>query len=115
VPFREILSTLIAEHAPTARAAIFCDDDGEKVDAYALEGIDSFDVDLMGAAYARVAATVPLGSCVRVAHPEKTVWLAPIDCGYYLVVLCAVPSARGVDGAMRADLPRAVAALAAHM
>jgi hypothetical protein len=92
------------------RAAIFCDDQGEKVDACSLEGIDAFDVDLLGAAYAAVAQAVPAGSCLRVAHPDRSVWVATVEGGYYLVVLCS-----GIDGVVRHDLPRAVAALAAHM
>jgi hypothetical protein len=111
VPFQAILSTLIETHRPAARAAIFCDDEGERVDSCALPDIDSFDVALLGAAYAPVARSVPPGSCMRVLHPDRTVWVATVEGGYYLVVLCDLVH----DGGVRLDLPRAVAALAAHM
>jgi hypothetical protein len=111
VPFQAILSTLIETHQPAARAAIFCDDEGERVDSFALPEIEQFDIALLGAAYAPVARSVPPGSCLRVVHPEKTVWVATVEGGYYLVVLCDPLR----DGGVRLDLPRAVAALAAHM
>lgn len=111
MPFQAILSTLIDSYAPVARAAIFCDDQGERVDAHALPEVLPFDLALLGASYAPIARCVPEGSCLRVAHCEHVVWLATVADGYYLVVLCA----RAGDGAVRFDLPRAVAALAAHM
>ena len=111
MPFQAILSTLIETHQPTARAAIFCDDEGERVDACALPGHDAFDVALLGAAYAPIARSVPPGSCLRVSHDDRAVWVATVEGGYYLVVLCELVK----DGGVRLDLPRAVAALAAHM
>ncbi len=111
MPFQAILLTLIETHRPAARAAIFCDDQGERVDSFALPDIAQFDVALLGAAYAPVARSVPPGSCMRVLHPDRTVWVATVAGGYYLVVLCDLVR----DGGVRLDLPRAVAALAAHM
>lgn len=111
MPFHAILSTLIETHRPAARAAIFCDDEGERVDSFALPEIGDFDVALLGAAYAPVARSVPAGSCLRVVHMDKAVWVATVEGGYYLVVLCDLVR----DGGVRLDLPRAVAALAAHM
>ena len=111
MPFHSILSTLIETHRPTARAAIFCDDEGERVDSFALPDIAAFDVALLGAALAPVARSVPPGSCMRILQLDRTVWVATVEGGYYLVVLCDVVK----DGGVRLDLPRAVAALAAHM
>lgn len=111
MPFHAILSTLIETHAPVTKAAIFCDDEGERVGSHALPGIVDFDVALLGAAYAAIARDVPANSCLRVVHRDRTVWLATVESGYYLVVLCDPVR----DGAVRLDLPRAVAALAAHM
>lgn len=111
MPFREILSTLIETHRPIARAAIFCDDEGERVDSFSLEDVEDFDTALLGAAYAPIARSVPAGSCLRVAHDDRAVWVATVEGGYYLVVLCEIVK----DGGVRLDLPRAVAALAAHM
>ena len=109
--FRDILHTLVETHSPALTAAIFCDEEGERVDSYALDGVDPFDLDLMGAACAIVASTVPPGSCVRFLLDTQAVWIATVESGYYLLAL----SARSKDGAVRFDLPRAVAALAAHM
>jgi hypothetical protein len=109
--FREILETLVDTHAPLVRAAVFCDEEGERVDQFAVEGIDPFDVDLLGASFAPVALSVPAGCVLRVAHPDRVYWVATVESGCYLVVLCAPTG----DGVVRADLPRAVAALAAHM
>lgn len=111
MPFQAILSTLVETHAPVARAAIFCDDQGERVGSFALDGIETFDVDLLGAAYAPVAFSMPADACLRVLHRDRVVWLATVEGGYYLVILCE----RRADGGVRADLARAVAALAAHM
>lgn len=111
MPFQAILSTLVETHAPVSRAAIFCDDQGERVGSFALDGVDAFDVDLLGAAFAPIAFAMPAGACLRVLHLDRVVWLATVEGGYYLVVLCA----RGADGVMKPDITRAVAALAAHM
>jgi hypothetical protein len=109
--FTAILSTLVETHAPMVRAAIFCDDEGERVGSFAIDGVDAFELDLLGAAYAPVAARMEPGTCMRVAHLERVVWVATVEGGCYMVVEC-VP---GVDGVLRTELPRAVAALAAHM
>ncbi|HEY4223892.1 MAG TPA: hypothetical protein VGO62_21200 [Myxococcota bacterium] len=111
MPFSAILSTLVLSHAPAVRAAIFCDGEGERVDAFALPEEAPFDVDLLGASCSSVARSVPAGSALRVLLGDRVVWLATVDAGYYLVVLAA----RSRDGAVRFDLLPAVAALAAHM
>lgn len=111
VPFRAILETLLAEHEPVVRGAIFCDDDGERVDSYAGPGCSVEDLDLLGASMATVAPLVPQGACLRTMLADRCVWLATVEGGCFLVVLCEPTR----DGIVRADLPRAVAALAAHM
>src|SRR5688500_12140554 len=100
-PFQDILSTLVDNHAPAARAAIFCDDEGERVDSFALPGIADFELSLVGAALAPVSRSVPPGACLRVAHATRSYWMATVESGYYLVVLCDV----GRDGGVRLDLP----------
>jgi hypothetical protein len=111
MPFAAILSTLVEEHAPVVKAAIFCDEEGEKVDAFSIEGVDGFDLDLLGAACASVASTLRAGSAVRMLLDDRAVWLCSVEGGYYLLVLAD----RSRDGFIRFDLLRAVAALAAHM
>lgn len=111
MPFRAILETLVVSHAPRILGAIFCDGEGERVDAARTDALASFDLDLVGAAYAPVAAALGAGACIRVVHDKHAVWLATVSGGYYLLAVCA-PTA---TGAVRDELPRAVAALAAHM
>lgn len=111
MPFRAILETLLAEHEPIVRGAIFCDDEGERVDCYAGDGCSVGELDLLGASMATVAPMIPQGACMRTVLADSVVWLATVDGGCFLVVLCAPVR----DGIVRADLPRAVAALAAHM
>lgn len=101
----------MAEHEPAVRGAIFCDDEGERVASYAADGRDDDKLALLGASMATIAPMVPDGSCLRSALPDTVVWFANVASGCFLVVLCA--PAR--DGAVRRDLTRTVAALAAHM
>ncbi|MBI1947061.1 MAG: hypothetical protein HYS27_15295 [Deltaproteobacteria bacterium] len=111
MPFRSILETLLAEHEPVVRGAIFCDDEGERVDSCGVAGCDDEELALLGASIATVAPMIPKDTCLRVVLSSSVVWVATVESGCFLVVSCA----RGRDGVVRADLPRAVAALAAHM
>ena len=111
MPFRAILETRVVEHEPVAHGAIFCDDEGERVDSCAGPGCTDDELALLGATIATVAPQIPGGTCLRIAFPDVVVWVATVESGCFLVVRCA----RGRDGAVVADLPRAVAALAAHM
>lgn len=111
VPFRSILATLLTEHEPVVRGAIFCDDEGERVDSFAGDGCHDDELLLLGASMATVAPMIPRGACLRTVLSDAVVWLATVDCGCFLVVLCAPVR----DGTLRVGLPRAVAALAAHM
>lgn len=111
MPFQSILARLVEAHVSFARAAIFCDEEGERVQAFAVPGIDPWDVDLLGAAYAPLAARLEPHTCLRVVHKERVVWCAAVERGYYVVVLCE----RGPDGVIRRVLPTTVAALAAQM
>jgi hypothetical protein len=109
--FGAILATLVETHAPALSAAIFCDEEGERVDSFALDGVDKYDLELMGAALANVARTIPAGIAVRVLFDGRAVWMTTVESGYYLIAFAQ----RSRDGAVKFDLPRAVAALAAHM
>lgn len=117
--FKAILETLVEGNPDIVLGAIFCDDEGERVDAYrnqALDpALDPYQLDLMGAAYAPVVCPLPPGSVLRVLHgaerEQRVIWVATVDGGYYLLAVCHAPRA----GALRDELPRAVAALAAHM
>lgn len=111
MPFRAILETLLAEHEPVVLGAIFCDDEGERVDAFAGQGCSAEELDLLGASMATVTPLLPQGATLRTVVGDRVVWLATVESGCFLVVLCAPVR----DGIVRADLPRAVAALAAHM
>ena len=111
MPFQAILTTLVDTHAPVARAAILCDEGGERVAAFAVAGIDEIDLDLLGATLVPVAARLAEGELVRVLHTDRVVWISRLEGGCSLVVL-AEP---GRDAAIRFDIPRAVAAIAAHM
>ena len=111
VPFRAILETLLAEHEPIVRGAIFCDDEGERVDSFTGPGSTTGELDLIGASMATVAPMIPQGACLRTVLGGSVLWLATVEGGCFLVVQCAPVR----DGTVRADLPRAVAALAAHM
>ena len=111
MPFRAILETLVIDHAPRVRGAIFWDDEGGRVDSARLPDLDAFDLDLMGAAYAPVASALGPNACMRVVHDDRVVWVATVTGGYYLLAVCSPTAA----GAVRDELPRAVAALAAHM
>jgi hypothetical protein len=117
VEFKAILETLVESYPATVLGAIFCDDEGEKVDAYHQPTLDAYDLDLLGAAYAGVVGELAPQSVLRVVHtqPEsgagRIVWVANVESGYYLLAVCNGAGA----GALRDELPRAVAALAAHM
>jgi hypothetical protein len=115
VEFRAILETLVEANPDIVLGAIFCDDEGEKVDAYHVAALDAYELALMGAAYAPVVFPLKPGSVLRVLHglegPQRVIWVATIEGGYYLLAVCHAPRA----GAVRDELPRAVAALAAHM
>jgi glycosyltransferase A (GT-A) superfamily protein (DUF2064 family) len=111
VPFRAILETLLIEHAPRMRGAIFCDDEGERVDAARVDELGAYDLDLLGAAYAPVAAALGADACLRITHEGQVLWIATVSGGYYLLAVCTARA----SGSVRDELPRAVAALAAHM
>ena len=110
MPFRAILRTLVDVHAPV-RGAIFCDYEGERVDAACGAGLTPFDLDVRGATYAKIAADVPTGGRLRVVEDENTIWLLVVDRGYYLVVVCE--PAR--DFEIHSDLVAAALAILAHM
>ncbi len=111
MPFRAILETLVHAHHPIVRGAIFCDDNGERVDAWVHNDADLDDLVLAGAAYAAVVRNLPASSALAVSDVDRTVWIATVEGGYYLLAVCAPTLAASI----RRVLPSVVAALAAHM
>ena len=85
--FHAVLTQLVERAAPDAVAAIFCDGDGERVDAFVSPSHDTYDVDLIGAACAQVGARLAGGMRVRVRCTDRVLTLAPVEAGYYLVVV----------------------------
>ena len=110
MPFRAILETLLATHAPAVRAAIFCDHEGEKVAAEPGD-LDPYDVDVLGASMALPAQQMKKGTRARFVVDSGVVWVIVVDLGCYLVVSCAP----GQDLACRQDFPGVAEALVAHM
>jgi len=110
VPFREILQTLVDSHSPAVRAAIFCDHEGERVDASAYD-VDAFELDIAGATFAATAQTMSAGQRLRVVVGDEVFWIVVVDLGCYLVVWCR----KGHDGSCRASFPTIAEALATYM
>lgn len=124
-PFRPILAGLAAQHAGTVRAAVFCDEEGERVESViADKRLDPYELDLYGASYAPIVARMlaadlmgrgaitPAAMRMRIVHPHTVVWLQGIVSGYYLVVLAA---RSGRDLTIGPMLDEVVDALIAHM
>lgn len=128
MPFRAILAGLLAHHAARVRGAVFCDEEGERVESLINDAaLDAYDLDLCGASYASVAAMVASSELVardgeagcgfgalriRVLHPGAVVWLQGLARGYYLVVLTARD---GRDATIEPVLDEVAEALIAHM
>jgi hypothetical protein len=110
VPFREILQTLVDSHSPAVRAAIFCDHEGERVEASAFD-VDTFDLDVAGATFAATAQTMAPGQRLRVVVGDEVFWIVVVELGCYLVVWCR----RGYDAGCRASFPTIAEALVAYM
>lgn len=105
--FEEVLAAFLSGH-PGARAAVLCDDQGERV-AAAVGRMAAFDVDVLGAVLAGAAAQMP--GRLRLRLEDVVVWTSPVDQGCYVVVACAP----GYDAACAADLASLVDALRAAM
>jgi hypothetical protein len=110
VPFREILQTLVDSHSPAVRGAIFCDHEGERVDASTWD-VDAFELDIAGATFAATAQTMVAGQRLRVVVGEQVFWIVVVELGCYLVVWCR----RGQDASCRAAFPTIAEALVAYM
>ena len=110
MPFRAILETLVVTHAPGVRGAVFCDHEGERIDACCGE-LTAFDLDVIGASFAAVAESLHPRQHLRMVMDEDIFWIVMVEEGCYLVVCCR----RGQDFACKADLPSIASALVAYM
>lgn len=114
MPFRAVLEGLIAS-APISRGAVFCDFEGERVEAVIADPeLDPYELDLAGASYAGAVEQLSSreGAQLRVLHERGVVWVQPVRDGYYVVLLLR---RGGVDGCLRAPLRAAGDALRALM
>lgn len=94
---RAILITLLKHPHVNVRHVVFCDEEGERVEAVSRDPkVDSFELDLLGASYAALMARLsgeaggvgdPKELRLRSVHPEKIVWVQGLLYGYYLVVV----------------------------
>jgi hypothetical protein len=109
MPFRAILDTLVDAHAPAVRGAVFCDHEGERIDACCGD-LTPFELDVVGASFAAAVEQLNTGTQLRLVA-EDAYWIVVVAEGCYLVVVCR----RGHDHACKADLPSISSALAAYM
>ncbi len=89
MPFRAVLTELVRQ-APFVRGAVFCDYEGERIEAVLNDpALDTFALDLTGASYARVVEQLAsqAGAQLRVLHDDDVVWVQLIRDGYYVVLL----------------------------
>ena len=110
MPFRAILETLVHSNSPAVRGAIFCDYEGERVDA-CCGNVDPFVMDVTGATCAATAAAMLRGQRLRVVMGDDVLWIVMVDQGYYLVVFCRP----GFDLSCKAVFPSIADALATYM
>jgi hypothetical protein len=115
MPFSAILQAVVAKH-PQVRGIVFCDDEGEKVEASIGDpDLDPFDLDVAGASLAplaiRFAHKVPVRR-LRAKTKQGNLWMQTIMDGYYLVVM-AHPDPR--DPHLEDSLVDAAEAIRAHM
>lgn len=89
--FRAVLKGLTAHHDSLVRGAVFCDEEGERVEAIVNDpDLDSFELDVAGASYAPVVhllGDTADGARLRVVHEDGVVWLEVLQNRYYLLVL----------------------------
>lgn len=97
-------------HSPAVRAAIFCDHEGERIDATSHD-VGAFDLDVAGATFAATAQTMSAGQRLRVVIGDEAFWIVVVELGCYLVVWCR----RGQDAGCRTSFPTVADALAAYM
>lgn len=94
---RAILITLLKHPHVNVRHVVFCDEEGERVEAVSRDPkVDPFELDLLGASYAALVARLtgepgPITDSrdlrLRSVHPENIVWVQGLLYGYYLVVV----------------------------
>jgi hypothetical protein len=91
MPFRSILAGIAALHDASVRGAIFCDEEGERVEAVLNDPeLETFDLDLHGASYAGVVQGIERqypAARLRIKTEGMTTWLQLVRDGYYVVVL----------------------------
>lgn len=110
MPFRAVLQGLLAS-APITRGAVFCDFEGERVEAVVRDpALDPFELDLAGATYARAVEQLSAGeeAQLRVLHTNAVVWVQPVRDGYYVVL---VAERCGTDACLQRPLRDAGEAL----
>lgn len=121
MPFRAILTELVARPGSVLRGAIFCDDEGERIEAVLAPpvltepALDPYRLDLVGASYAIVLHLLGEDrdeAQLRIVHEREVVWVQGITGGYYLVALA---SRRGLDPCIGTPLRQAARALRAHL
>jgi hypothetical protein len=91
MPFRAVLKGLLARHQEGVRGAVFCDEEGERVEALINDPrLDPYDLDLAGASYASVVnllGTDGDGARMRIVLRDEVVWLQVIKNRYYVLLL----------------------------
>jgi len=115
MPFRAILETFVRSH-PEVRGVIFCDEEGERVDAAIAEGNENFfELEVTGASLATILRQLErygTGSSLRTRHHDRTVMTQLIESGYYVTALCERSS---VEARLVHDLAEVAEALREHM
>lgn len=113
--FGPILSGLALVH-PAIRGLVFCDEEGEQVEALIQDpNLDAYDLAVAGASFATlVPVMVRQGDRARLrVHTESGyVWMQMLTAGYYLVVLA---DHTATDGLMAPHLASAAEAIVMQM
>jgi hypothetical protein len=114
MPLRAILHALVAERSPDVRAVIFCDEEGERVEAVSREpNTDPYELDLVGASYCAISRHVdPDEGAIRVVCSDAVVHVRMLVRGYYVV---AVAEPGAVQPVVDRGLARVGEALIEHM
>jgi len=116
MPFTPILTALCHRHE-VIRGAIFCDEEGERVERVCPDSsLDEFDLDIAGASFASLLPYLTgqdAESSIRVAFEDDAYWVQLLVDGYFLLVIAQRGDGR--DYALRQDLHDVGASIIAHM